>query len=93
LDVSKQGFDSGAATFSSLFYDEGMFYLFYTGASNIKWSSASIGLAISSDGLHFKKLNEINPILDAEDIGYEQAVTPIVFKAKGFILYGICREA
>jgi len=84
LDVSDQGFDSGAATFASLFYDENTFYLFYTGSSDTKWSNASIGLAISSDGLHFKKLNEINPILDAEDIGYKQAVTPVVFKVKGF---------
>jgi hypothetical protein len=84
LNVSDQGFDSSATTFSSLFYDEGVFYLFYTGSSDIKWSSASIGLAISSDGLHFKKLNEINPILNAENIGYEQAVTPVVFKAKEF---------
>ena len=84
LDVSDQGFDSGAATFGSLFYEEGVFYLFYTGSSDIKWSSASIGLAISNDGLHFEKLNAINPVLNAKDIGYEQAATPAVFKVKGF---------
>jgi len=84
LDVSDQGFDSGAATFGSLFYEEGVFYLFYTGSSDIKWSSASIGLAISNDGLHFEKLNVINPVLNAKDIGYEQAATPACSKLKGF---------
>jgi hypothetical protein len=70
-----------------VFHDEeiaNMFFMFYTGTDDDKWSNASIGLAISSDGLHFKKLNEINPILDVENIGYEQAVTPVVFKVKGF---------
>jgi hypothetical protein len=84
LDVSNEGFDAGAATFGSLFYDGNRFYLFYTGSSDIKWSSANIGLAISSDGLNFKKLDEINPILAANEIGYEHAVTPVVFKTKGF---------
>ena len=86
LDVSKEGWDMGAATFGTVVYDqdERKYYLFYSGASDVKWTEASIGLAISQDGLNFKKYNEQNPIVNSRDFGLKQCVTPVVFKIKEY---------
>jgi len=91
LEASKKGFDAGAATFSTVLFDEenlDPIYLFYTGASEVVgphgWSSTSIGLAVSNDGLRFRKFTELNPILRSEQFNYKEAVTPVVFKAGGY---------
>jgi hypothetical protein len=82
LDVSKEGWDSGAATFGTIVYDENnKCYLFYTGASDVKWTRASIGLAISQDGLNFKK-SDLNPIIDSRNFGFREVLTPVVFRVK-----------
>jgi hypothetical protein len=81
LSPSLKGFDSGAATFCNAFIDEEnrrTLYLYYTGASNVDWSHASIGVAQSVDGVHFEKCRNVNPIVDFG----KEAVTPVVFKAK-----------
>jgi hypothetical protein len=82
LNPSRKGFDSGGATFCSIFLDEAdrkTFYLYYTGACDTGWTHASIGVATSTDGLSFAKCTEINPIIDYG----KEAVTPAVFKAEG----------
>lgn len=83
LDVSERGFDSGGATFATVFYDEEVsdkFFMFYSGASDKKWSKSSIGLALSSNGLSFTKFNR--PVIDPEDFNYKEAVTPVVFRVR-----------
>lgn len=69
-------FDAGASTFCCLFEEknERKFYLFYTASVDNQWSSASIAVAKSRDGLSFKKLG---PVIS---IGV-QSVTPAVFEA------------
>jgi len=83
LDVSEGGFDSGAATFGTVVYDENRkeILLFYTGASDVNWSVASIGLASSNDGVLFKKEG---PIINPRDFGLKECVTPVVFQVKGY---------
>jgi hypothetical protein len=81
LDISKGCFDSGAATFASVFHDEEYsdeYFMFYTGASDTRWSETSIGLAVSNDGLNFKKVDK--PVLDAKDLSLRQVVTPVVWR-------------
>ena len=83
LDVSKEGFDAGAATFGTVVYDgeRKEYLLFYTGASDVRWSEASIGLAVSNDGLNFKKKMLV---INSRDFGLREAVTPVVFQVKGY---------
>jgi len=83
LDVSKEGWDSGAATFGTVIYSEEdrKYYLFYTGSSDVRWTEASIGLAVSHDGLNFRK-SDLNPIIDSRDFGLKVALTPVVFRTK-----------
>jgi len=80
LDVSKRGFDAGAATFATAFYDgeRGEICLFYTGASDPDWNEAVIALATSSDGLTFTKRGIV---LNSKEFGLREAVTPVVFNA------------
>jgi len=81
LDVSKSGFDSGAATFATVAYDEDRreILLFYTGASDTKWTKADIGLAVSKDGLKFEKRGIL---ISSKDFGLRECVTPVLFYAK-----------
>jgi hypothetical protein len=83
LDVSQEGWDSGAATFGTVIYsqDDHKYYLFYTGSSDTGWTEASIGLAISQDGLSFRK-NDLNPVINSKDFGLKEALTPVVFRIK-----------
>jgi hypothetical protein len=83
LDASKEGWDSGAATFGTVIYDQDdrKYYLFYTGASDVRWTEASIGLATSQDGLNFRR-NDLNPIVNSKDFGLKEALTPVVFRVK-----------
>ena len=84
LDVSKHGFDAGAATFGTAFYDEdsGELYLFYTGAYDTNFTRASIGLAISTNFLSFRKLSE--PVLSCEELNFKEALTPTVFRVGNY---------
>jgi len=83
LDASKEGWDSGAATFGTVIYsqDDRKYYLFYAGSSDVRWTEASIGLAVSQDGLNFRK-NDLNPIVNSKDFGLKVALTPVVFRIK-----------
>lgn len=82
LDVSRDGFDKGAATSASVFVDEedpDTLFMFYTGASDINWSHSAIGLAKSNDGLKFEKLSKV-PILegDPNSFCHKEALAPVV---------------
>jgi hypothetical protein len=86
LDVSKEGFDKAAASFGSIFVDPenpAMLYLFYSGAQDVSWSQAAIGLATSSDGLEFKK-TEKNPVFQGprESFCNQNVVAPVVTQIK-----------
>jgi hypothetical protein len=83
LDVSDGRFDSGAATFATVFVDEedsDNTYLFYTGAEDTQWSHTSIGLATSTDGIKFRKANKLNPIIENQKASFcsKEAFTPAV---------------
>lgn len=54
--------------------------MYYTGASDVHWKNASIGVATSNDGLTFTKRTEVNPIIQFGN----RAVTPTVFKAGSY---------
>jgi len=82
LDVSESGFDAGGAAFASVFCDQenpDTIYLFYTGGADTALSRAGIGLAISSDGLRFQKLTDLNPLLEYDESN-GRAMTPAVFR-------------
>jgi len=83
LDVSYGRFDSGAATFATIFVDEDdpdNIYLYYTGAEDTHWSHSSIGLATSTDGINFRKADELNPIIENQRTSFcsKGARTPAV---------------
>lgn len=83
LDVSHRRFDSGAATFETIFVDKDdpdTTYLFYTGAEDTHWSHTSIGLATSRDGINFRKADELNPIIEDQRVSFcsKEACTPAV---------------
>jgi len=83
LDASHGRFDSGAATFETVFIDEedpDTIYMFYTGAEDTRWSHSSIGLATSTDGINFRKAAELNPILENQKPSFcsKGARTPAV---------------
>lgn len=87
LEPSEEGFDSGSATFGCAFVDEDdptVTYLYYSGARDVHWSHSSIGVAVSNDRIHFKKLSGINPIIDGEDRQFNsmQSATPSVVRVR-----------
>lgn len=82
LNVSRDGFDKAAACFGSIFVDSdepNTLYLFYTGALDVEWSQAAIGLAKSSDGFEFRKMGK-NPILHGTSGSFchQKALAPAV---------------
>jgi len=86
LDVSSSGFDKGAATFGSVFADEDApdtSLLFYSGARDVEWSHAAIGLAKSKDGFRFKKISN-TPIFEGspKSFCYKEALTPAITRIK-----------
>jgi len=86
LDVSHVGFDSAAAAFTTVFVDEedpDTTYLFYTGAEDAHWTHSSIGLATSKNGIDFRKVDELNPIIENQRTSFcsKQALSPAVTRA------------
>ncbi|MCW3995866.1 MAG: hypothetical protein NWE98_06925 [Candidatus Bathyarchaeota archaeon] len=84
LSPSNFGFDTAASTFECVFNEpnEKRFYMFYSGSTNIDWNhiscKASIGVALSQDGINFAKYSG-NPVLSVGQI----ALTPALFTCKG----------
>jgi len=84
LEPSEGGFDAGGATFCCAFVDDddpSVTYLYYTGAKDPKWSHAGIGLAVSSDGQHFKKFEQ-SLLVDGSkgEFNSRQSATPAVVR-------------
>lgn len=82
LDVSSEGFDKSSASFGSLFADDenaGNLFLFYSGAQDVPWSQCAIGLAVSKDGLEFRKISK-DPVLTCPRGSFciREAVAPAV---------------
>jgi len=84
LDVSPKGFDQCGASFGSVIADpdnpKNMF-LFYSGTRNINWFRSAIGLATSTDGLSFKKVDN-NPLIEGpqKSFCHAEALTPAVVR-------------
>lgn len=98
LDASPGKFDSGGATFGSVFVDKedpSVLYLFYTGSTDVHWSSASIGLATSNDGLNFRKADALNPVIDAQKPAFcsELARNPVVTRVGNHFYMVLCGKA
>jgi len=86
LDASESGFDAGGAGFASVFCDHEnpeTTYLFYTGGADTSLSRAGIGLAVSSKDLGFRKLTDLNPILEYDEHN-GRAMTPAVFRVRNY---------
>lgn len=81
LNATQGGFDRGSASFGSTFFDEDQdtMLLFYTGASDVKWSRSAIGLASSKNGLEFKRIGN-DPLLEGNSgsFCYVHAMAPAV---------------
>jgi len=87
LRPCEDGFDSGGSAFACAFVDEddpGTIYLYYSGASDKRWTHAAIGLAVSHDGVSFTKLSSLNPILDGSTVDFNssESVTPAVVRLR-----------
>lgn len=85
LEPSVSDFDAGAATWGCAFTDDedpGTTYLYYSGAADHSWTHASIGLAASRDGKHFKKLSDLNPVIDGKNREFNSwySITPAVVR-------------
>ena len=84
LDISPNRFDSGSASFGSIFIDEdnpNTLFLFYSGAPNGQMRDSAIGLATSKNGLQFRKESK-EPLLRGTTKSFcaKQALMPIVTK-------------
>lgn len=81
FDSSRDGFDSGAASFGSIFVDEDnpdTLYLFYSGAEETM-AHWAIGLAKSRDGFKFERVGKV-PILEGGPAAFchKEAMAPAV---------------
>jgi hypothetical protein len=80
-------FDAGGSAFCFPFVDENepnKTYLYYSAASDTCWKHASIGIAETQDGRFFRKLDEINPVLNGNPHCFNstESVTPVVVRLK-----------
>jgi hypothetical protein len=83
LDVGEEGsFDSAGASFGCVLQKRQKTYLFYSGAKDVDFGTASIGLAISRDGETFEKIENI---LERRVGSFcdKCAMTPAVFSKDG----------
>lgn len=89
LEPSARGFDTGGATFCCAFVDlddPHTIYLYYTGFKDARSSHAAVGLAVLSDGEHFRKLTGQNPLVDGrkDEFNSRQSVTPAVIRVGNY---------
>ena len=87
LKPSKNSFDEGSSAFICAFVDSEepkTTYLYYSGAKNTKWNQAGIGLAISNNGLNFKKFTKSNPLIECEKgkFNSRNSITPAVVRLR-----------
>jgi hypothetical protein len=89
LAPSKRGFDAGASTFICAYKDQedpDVTYIYYSGAKDRTWSHTAIGVAISDDGKHFRKLEKVNPLIDGgnRQFNSKESVTPAVVRISNY---------
>jgi len=89
LTPSKRDFDAGASTFICAFKDQedpDITYIYYSGAKDFKWSHSAIGLAISDDNKHFRKLKKLNPLIEGgtRQFNSKESVTPAVVRISNY---------
>jgi hypothetical protein len=76
----KDAFDAHSVAFPGIYKEAGTTYLYYTGSPDRKWSSASIGVAWSTNGESFERCsNSVILNQSSSDFSWE-AVTPAVVK-------------
>jgi hypothetical protein len=64
---SPSGFDQLHTCDPSVIRVDGVYYLYYTGTSNAQGQNNAIGLALSTDGLHWTRANGGAPIVSAAE--------------------------
>lgn len=84
LDMSPNGFDRCSVDFCSIFVDEddpGALFLFYSGTEDTQWSHSGIGLAVSGDGIKFRRVSG-NPVLegDSNSFNHRETLTPAIVR-------------
>jgi len=89
LEPSEKGFDAGASTFICAFIDQedpDTTHLYYSGAKDTKWSHAAIGLAVSEDHKQFRKIKEVNPVIEGSkgQFNSKESVTPAVVRISNY---------
>ncbi len=83
IQPSRDGFDSGGSAWGCAFVDPDdskTTYIYYSGSEDIRGTRSAIGIAVSSDGVTFRKLEDINPILEGHGTEFNSGVsiTPAV---------------
>ena len=79
LEPTPGEWDSNMTSFAGIWLDDGVYYLVYEGSSEDGTNRGAVGLATSTDGIHFEKQGKI---LDYTGIGIEAANvgTPDLYK-------------
>ena len=84
IHASESGWDSRMATFAGAWYEDGTFYVTYEGAGDDR-HPGDIGLATSSDGVHFEKAGKDGLLLRHRRLGLEAGNigTPDLIRVNG----------
>ena len=79
LEVTPGSWETGGLMFPFIYYEDETFHLLYTGG-NMSTGPTSIGLATSTDGYNFTKLEE--PIFEGDGSGFDaySVCLPVVIK-------------
>jgi hypothetical protein len=85
IQPSRDGFDSGGSAWGCAFVDPDdskTTYLYYSGSEDTTWTRTAIGIAVSSDGVSFRKLEDINPVLEGQGTEFNSgtSITPAVVR-------------
>lgn len=82
LHAGESGWDSTMATFPGVWYEDGTFYLVYEGSGDVY---GQIGLATSTDGIHFKKYGKNGLLLENSGESHEKVNigTPDLIRVNG----------
>jgi len=83
IQPSRDGFDSGGSAWGCAFVDPDdskTTYIYYSGSKDTTGTRSAIGVAVSSDGVTFRKLEDINPVLEGHGTEFNSGVsiTPAV---------------
>jgi len=89
LEHGEQGsWDEGNILWSYIYYEDNIYYLYYSSSTNIWSQPISIGLAISTDGYEFNKVE--GPVFVPDGTGFDawSVSFPVVIKSdEGYILF------